>query len=224
MLYLIYGSNTREARAKKDNILSMLRRKRPDAEVFMLDSDSFAPLKLESLYSLQGLFEQKHIVVLDGVLSHKDTKDGLVEALPHLSESPSVFLLLDGALDPKTIGLAGKHATKIFSFGEKKKEEKDNTAFLIADALMAKDQRGAWVNYHKALRAGLVPEAIHGAIFWKAKTIWLEKKTGGRSRFAKNFSEKELDEILSRLVDMYHEIRLGGGELPTELEKFLLEK
>lgn len=222
MLYLIYGSEREKARAKKDELLSVLRGKRPDAEVFLLNEDNFTAATLESLYSSQGLFEQKHIVVLDGLFLDKEVKQIILDSLCELASAESVFLLFEGVLDAKTAGAVEKHSAKTFSFGEKKKEEKDGTAFLVADALLAKDRKSAWVNYQKALRKDIAPEAIHGAIFWKVKTALLAKKNGGWNRDAKNFSEEELDKMLSRLVSIYHGIRLDGGEMETELEKFLL--
>lgn len=236
MLYLIHGSDREKARAKKDELLTVLRGKRPDAEVFILDTDTFTPGKLESLYSSQGLFEQKHIAVLDGILMDKTGKENILSALAALAESSSVFLLLDGALDVKTVALIEKHAAKTYSFGEKKKAEwGNNIGFLISDAVGGKDKKNAWVLFQKALQTGSSAEEIHGTLFWQMKTILLAKKTksaeeaglkpfpyGKAVRFAKNFTEEELDETLSRLIDMYHGIRMEGGELEIELEKFLL--
>lgn len=238
MLYLIHGSDREKARAKKDELLSVLRGKRPDAEVFTLDTETFTTPKLESLYSSQGLFEQKHIAVLDGLLSDKGAKEAVLGALASLADSSSVFLLLEGALDVKTAAAIGKHAAKTFSFGEKKKAEwGNNIGFLIADAFGKKDRKNAWVLFQKAIRAGSSAEEIHGTLFWQVKTLMLAKKTksaeeaglkpfpyGKAVRFAKNFSEEELGEILSRLVDMYHGIRMEGGKLEIELEKLLLGK
>lgn len=238
MLYLIHGSDRNKIRAKKDELLSVLHGKRPDAEVFALDAETFTIPKLESLYCSQGLFEQKHIVVLDTLLPQKNTKEAVMDSLSHLADSSSVFLLLEGALDAKTAAMIEKHAVKTFSFGEKKKAEwGNNIGFLIADAYGAKDRKNAWVLFQKALRAGSSAEEIHGTLFWQVKTILLAKKTksaeeaglkpfpyGKAVRFAKNFSEAELEEILSRLVDMYHGIRMEGGELEIEIEKFLLGK
>lgn len=224
MLYLIYGSDREKARAKKDELLTVLHGKRPDAEVFILTEDNFTIASLESLYSSQGLFEQKHIAVLDGLFTNKDMKQAVLGSLPQIASALSAFLIFEGVLDAKTAGAVEKHSAKTFSFGEKKKEEKDGTAFLIPDALLAKDRRGAWVKYQKALRRDIAPEAIHGALFWKIKTALLAKKTGGWNRDAKNFSEEELDEMLFRLVSIYHDIRLEGGEMETELEKFILVK
>jgi hypothetical protein len=234
MLYAVYGSETDKARAKKDALVASCRKQKPDAEFFIIDSDNFTESTLTKLYSSQGLFVRKHIVVLDRLLLSKKqkengnetkdaTKEVLLEAFPKMNASESVFILFNEAFDAKTLALVKKHAKGIFVFGEKKeKKETGGETFLITKAFAAKDRRFAWVNYQKAIRAGIAPEAIHGALFWQMKTILFAKKTGGWNNFAKNFSESELDEILTRLNVMYHEIRSKGGELEIELEKFLL--
>jgi len=225
MLYVVYGSETDKARAKKDSLVVSCQKQRPDAEFFVFESDNFSESILEGLFFSQGLFQKKHIVVLDRLLSDKDIKDCIVEAFPKMANSESMFILFGENLDAKTIIQIKKHAKDIFVFGEKKeKKEKDTTAFLVTDAFMLKDRKGAWVNYQKALLVGNAPESIHGALFWQVKTTLLTKKEGGWNKFAKNYSETELDEIMERLVVMYHHIRTDGGDLEISLEKFLLGK
>ncbi|MFA5830316.1 MAG: hypothetical protein WC878_00625 [Candidatus Paceibacterota bacterium] len=225
MLYAVYGADIDKARAKKDALVASCRKQKPDAEFFLIEDDNFSEGALEGLCSSQGLFQKKHIVVLDRLLQNKEIKDAVLEAFPKMAAGESAFILFDETLDAKTSALVKKHAKNIFVFGEKKeKKEKDNTTFFITDAFMMKDRKGAWVNYQKAIRANVAPEAIHGALFWQVKTVLLAKKTGGWNKFSKNYSEEELDEILARLVKMYHDIRSEGGELEISLEKFLLGK
>jgi hypothetical protein len=150
-------------------------------------------------------------------------KEVLLASFPKMAESESVFILFNEPFDAKTLVQVKKYAKDIFVFGEKKeKKEKDNSTFFIVDAYAMKDKKRAWVNYQKCIRASIAPEAIHGALFWKMKTILLEKKEKRESRFSKNFTESELDEILTRLNKIYHGIRRDGGEMSVELEKFLL--
>ncbi|TRZ51963.1 hypothetical protein D4R99_03580 [bacterium] len=225
MLYVVYGSETDKARAKKDALVKSCLKQRPDAEFFAIDDDNFSESALEGFYSSQGLFQKKHIVVLDRLLSHKELKDVVVSAFPKMATSESMFIVFDENPDVKTVTQIKKHAKDIFVFGEKKeKKERDNTTFLITDAFMLKDRKGSWVNYQKAIRANVAPEAIHGALFWQVKTTLLAKKEGGWNKFTKNYTENELDEILGRLVKMYHDIRIEGGDLEISLEKLLLGK
>ncbi len=223
MLYVVYGVDTDKARAKKDALMKSCLKQRPDAEFFAIDDENFSEGALEGFYSSQGLFQKKHIVVLDRLLSHKELKDSVVSAFPKMAASESMFIVFDEVPDAKTLTQIKKHAKDIFVFGEKKeKKERDNSTFAITDAFMMKDRKGTWVNYQKSLRAGNAPEAIHGALFWQVKTALLAKKEGGSNKFSRNYTENELDEILGRLVKMYHDIRMEGGELEVSLEKMLL--
>ena len=255
MLYVVYGAEKDRARAKKDALIASCRKQRPDAEFFVIDSDNFSENTLQSLYSSQGLFERKHIVLIDRVLPKKkakeiedgenevkETKDIIKEtilgSLPGMANSESVFILFDETFDVKTLAQIKKNAKDIFIFGEKKEDKGfNNTTFLIVDSFCAKDKRGAWVNYQKAIRSGIMPEPIYGALFSGIKMMLLAKKTkneeeaGAKSfpynkakNFAAKFTEDEINEILAGLNKIYHGIRSEGGELEIELEKFLLEK
>jgi len=254
MLYAVHGSETDKARAKKDALVASCQKQRPDAEFFVIENDNFSEGALESLYSSQGLFVKKHIVVLDRVFPKKRTKseepddvkkeikdvikETVLSALPKMAVSESVFILFEETLDAKTLAEVKKHANNIFAFGDKKeKKEWNNTTFDISDKFAMKDKRGAWVCYQKAIRQGIAPEAIYGAIFSGVKTILLTKKTKSAEEAgikpysydkaknsAKNYTEDELSAILTNLNRLYHGIRSEGGELEIELEKFILGK
>jgi DNA polymerase III delta subunit len=238
MLYLVYGTNRDAAIAKKDELVRSCHAKRPDAEVFVLNTENFSVHEFQALYSSQGLFEKKHIVILDGLFGEIEIADVVLSGLPFMAKTESVFIIFEELFDARTKNeeTIKKHAEKFFGFGVKREEkQRDNTSFLITDAFGAKDRKSAWVNFQKAIRAGVSPEEIHGALSWQVRSILLAKKTksaqesglnsfthGKSASFAKNFTEEELDEILERLTDMYHGIRSDGGELEIELEKFLL--
>lgn len=251
MLYLVYGSESDRARAKKDSLVSSCKKQRPEAEFFVLNNENFSESVLESLYSQAGLFERKLIVVIDRLLVGKKTKkesasaegygvtkedddeeeeikgntskDILIKAFPKMASSESVFILFDEILDTKTLMQIKKHAKNIFVFGEKKiAKAKDDSVFSIVEAYAAKDRKSSWVNYQKCLRSGVASEAIHGLMFWRIKSILLAKKTGVYNKFSNNFTIDELDILLLELNVLYHGIRQEGGEMEILLEKFIL--
>ena len=65
--------------------------------------------------------------------------------------------------------------------------------------------------YRKAIDKGEAPEALHGMLFWKVKSIIL---AGDKN--------KELLILLDKLITVYHEARRGNGELETGVERFIL--
>jgi len=225
MLYLVYGSDYKKALEKKNELLKVCRMKRPDAEFFVLERNNFSQSVLESLYSSQGLFEQKHVVVLDHLLSEKDISGDVITGVKGMAASESIFIVFESTILAKDLVTVKKHAEKIFDFGEEKiKKGKDNTSFEVADTYLSRDKKTAWILFQKAMRNGVAPEALHGAFFYKVKMALLSKRTGRYDWSSKNMTEKELDETMERLVKMYHDIRAEGGELSEEIEKFLLEK
>ncbi|MCK9352453.1 MAG: hypothetical protein WCT49_05255 [Candidatus Paceibacterota bacterium] len=254
MLYAVYGTEIDKARAKKDALVASCRKQRPDAEFFVIDNENFSESALESLYSSQGLFVKKHIVVLDRVFPRKKVKEGeeetkkenkdavkesILSAFPMIASSESVFILFDEGFDAKTLVLVKKYAKDSYVFGEKKEKKgySENITFSISDSFASKDKRGAWIQYQKAIRQGIAPEAIYGALFSSIKMMLLAKKTKSAEdaganpfpykkakSFAGNYTENDLNEMLTKLNKLYHSIRMDGGELEILLEKFLLEK
>jgi hypothetical protein len=80
-------------------------------------------------------------------------------------------------------------------------------------------------------------EMVHGTVFWAWKSMYLcltlpkEEviKTGMKdftyrnySRFAQNYSTKELEDRLRELKEMYHRAHRGEGDFEVLLERFIL--
>ena len=72
-----------------------------------------------------------------------------------------------------------------------------------------RDKKGAWAEYQKVLKEGLVPEEIHGILFWQIKTMLLASSSKSSveadlnpfvfkkaKEFSKNYSEDELKKCL----------------------------
>ena len=72
MIYLLYGDDTRGARAKLKALIETLRTKKPDATFVRVSEESFREDRLEEYIGAQGLFESRLIIVFDCVLSNKD--------------------------------------------------------------------------------------------------------------------------------------------------------
>ena len=108
--------------------------------------------------------------------------------------------------------------------------------FAMADALGARDKKTLWILYRQAVEAGKVPEEIHGILFWQAKSIALAARTnsateadlnpfvyGKAKRYAANYSDKEINNLLERLVAVYHDSHRGIHEFETAMERLILE-
>ena len=216
MIYFYHGTDTDKSRRKAHELIDSLLKKKPDASFFKLDSESFDVSKVQEYIESQGLFSSKYIVFLDRVCEKKEMKEEFVDSLKEISESENIFIILEGKLDKATLTKIEKKSEKTLAFDLEEKEEKPvYNAFALADAFAKKNKKEAWVLYRKSIDMGEAPEALHGMIFWKVKTMLL-------SGFFSGWSESELKRAMNDLVALYHDARRGKHELETGLEAFLL--
>lgn len=192
---------------------------------------------MDELLGGQGLFHNKMIVQMDGLLKNKEIKETIVDNLKEMKESENVFIFIEEELDKITLGKFEKKAEKVQEFEPDVPKETEGKfkIFSLTKALGRRDKKQLWILYSQAKRAGVSDEEIHGILFWQIKAMLLASKTKSAkeaglnpfvysksSGFLKNFSENEVQKISSDLVTIYHEARRGRYELFSALEKFVL--
>jgi len=235
MLYFLYGTDTNQSRKKLHVLLDSLAKKRPDAEVFRLKEDNWNEATFQELLNAQGLFDQKYIAVLDGLLEYKESTELVVENVKAMQESAHIFLMIENNPAKKIVDSISKHAEKTQEFARPEKKKEFFNTFALGDALGSKDKKSLWVGYLEALRAGVSAEEICGVLFWQVKNIILAMNTKSASesklspfvdskarKFAKNFTKNELREISSALVESTEKVRNGEGEMEVLLERVVL--
>jgi hypothetical protein len=235
MLYLIHGSDTDKTLVKFQALISALRVKRPDAEVFNIQSDSFKVAEFENLIVGQGLFEQKYIVVANSICEVDTVREEIVTRLLDMTQSPNVFVFREGVLDTKTKKEFEKHATKQEEHVVRKGEEQRFNIFSLADALGRRDSKALWVLYTRALRACAVPEEIHGTLAWQVRSMLATSVSKSADeagqkpftyskakQFLRNYTSEELKKMSSELVALYHDAHRGIHDLDIALERWIL--
>lgn len=216
MIYFFHGTDIDKARGKAHDLIDSLTKKKPDASFIKIDAENFSQNILDQYIGGQGLFVSKNIVFLDRLCEKKDMKEEFLEKLKEIAESENIFIMLEGKLDKATLGKIEKRAEKtVASDFAEKPAKKEFGAFALADAFGKRDKKSAWILYRKAIDGGEAPEALHGMIFWKTKTMML---AGG----GYGWSIPELKKTMDDLVTVYHDSRRGAHELETGLEAFLL--
>ncbi len=114
--------------------------------------------------------------------------------------------------------------------------------FHITDALSQKNRGQAWFLFQRALMAGAEEEEIFWKIVWQIKNLLIikkfipapEKKIVETNRLhpfvvkktlsaAKHFTEEELANYSSELINLYHNSRRGLADFETGIEKFLIK-
>ncbi|MCX6703099.1 MAG: hypothetical protein NTV02_00180 [Candidatus Zambryskibacteria bacterium] len=235
MLYFLYGTDTNESRKKLHALLDSLAKKRPDAEVFRLKEDDWNEATFQELLNAQGLFDQKYIAVLDGLLECKESTELVQESVEMMQASSHVFLVIENNPAKKIVDAVSKRAEKTQEFAKPEKKKEFFNTFALGDALGSKDKKSLWVGYLEALKQGISAEEICGVLFWQIKNITLAMHTKSASesklspfvdskarKFAKNFTQSELREISSALVDTTENVRNGEGEMEVLLERVVL--
>src|SRR3989344_461017 len=74
MIYLLYGTDTLKSREKSRALLNNIFAKKPNASYIRIDKENFDESEVEELIGGQGLFENKYIIVFDGLFSDKNIK------------------------------------------------------------------------------------------------------------------------------------------------------
>ncbi len=216
MIYFYYGTDTERARVKAHELIDSLQKKKPDAGFFKISTENFNQSTLEEYIGSQGLFSSKYIVFLDRLCEKKEVKEQFLDKIKEIVESQNIFIILEGKIDKVTATKIEKKSEKFVKFDLAEKfEKKEYGAFALADAFGRHDKKDTWVLYRKAIDKGEAPEALHGMLFWKAKTMLL---TGGQS----NWEQDELLDLIDELITVYHEARRGKHELETGLEALLV--
>ena len=239
MIYLLYGDNFTQARAKLREIIESQLKKNPDASYFKLNDETWDESKLEEFIGGQGLFQNKYIVVLDGLLEDNDSEKIVLEKIKELEASENIFIIIERSLTKDKLGKIEKRAQKVQKFESVKKivsEKKEFNVFALTDALGARDKKKLWLLYEKGILSGMDPEEMHRLFFWQVKAMlgalnsesamfaglnpFVYKKS---LEFARNFKKEELVDLSSKLISIYHEARRGAIDFDVALERWVLE-
>jgi DNA polymerase III delta subunit len=216
MIYFFHGTDIDKARSKAHDLANSLRKKKPEASYFVLDVDNFDVNTVEEYVGGQGLFSAKYIVFVDRLSEDKEIKEQFLDLIKNIAESENIFIILEGKLDKASSTKIEKKSEKFFKTDLLEKVAKQEyNAFALADAFGKRNKKETWVLYRTAIDNGEAPEALHGMLFWKIKSIFL---AGGDY----NWKKEELLKIMDELITIYHEVRRGKFELETGLEAFIL--
>lgn len=238
MLYVLYGSDFEKKAKKLNELVNFFLSKKPDASVSKISSDNFSKYNLEEMARGQGLFSEKSINVIDGILESKENKEFLFDKLDSLKDSPNIFIISERAIGKTDLTALTKKAEKVQEFDAVKIEKKpDFNIFSLADAIGMRDKKRAWTLLLRAFENGMEPEEIHGTVFWQFKNLLAVKNGGGTSAadmgmkpfvytkaksFSGNYSKEELENISLKLVSLYHDSHRGRTDFSAGLEQLIL--
>lgn len=236
MLYFLHGSDKGRSLAKARKIVEALLAKRPEANVFRLNPESWDHGRFEELLVSGGLFAEKHAVVLNSALELDDIAEVVLGSLDAMRGSPNVFIWVEAEVAGPVLARVSAAAEKVEEHVMKaapKKEEPNR--FALADAFAERDRKRAWPMLLEALEAG-EPEEVHGILWWCVKSLLAAKNSKSAEeanqkpfvhskakRQLAKWKEGEIEAVADRMVRGYHDSRRGKGDLALSLERLVLE-
>ncbi|MEK7065943.1 MAG: hypothetical protein AAB965_00020, partial [Patescibacteria group bacterium] len=241
MIHLVYGIDRPRIKKRVGEILKSFPEPHSTSlgQVFWITADQFSESKIDELSGARGLFVSKYAVVCDGFLGNKDAVAYFTDKLKEISESPNLFIFMEGSFENKELDLFKKFSDKVEEFpgvdpdGHRGLTLGNFNLFSLCDALGERNKKNLWILYNKALSAGVEADQIFWKLAWQAKNLLLAKKSeGGKTdligklkmnpfvaskavRYAKGWTEAELTSLYKDLLDTYHNARLGVVDIET---------
>lgn len=236
MLYVIHGTDAVKVHGKSAQLVQSLLAKKPDASLFKLNTENWSVSEIQELVGGQGLFSDKYIVQLSRLLESDEISEELMIYLKDIHQSENIFIMTETKISPKILKVLEKNSQKIEEHNEKEVFKKPEfNIFSLADAMGGRDKKKMWMLYIEALNH-FAPEEIHGTLFWQVKSMILASKTKSADdsglkpfvyskakKFSENYSEEELGNLSSRLVETLHQSRRGKYDFKIALERLILE-
>jgi len=238
MFYFFYGEDYKKARDEFHKTLDGFFSGNENTHFSKITADNFNEPYVEELIFGRGLFEDKSVVVIDGVFENKDVKEAILKKVKDIKNSENIFVWIEGGVDKTTIKKIEKNAEKITGFEQKQDRTKKQTfnMFRITDSFGERNKKSTWILFQKALLSGASPEEIHGIIFWQVKSMLLASDSNlsmkdtklnpfvykKASMYSKNFNSKELKNLSHSLVQINYDSRMGVQDFEIALERFIL--
>lgn len=241
MLYVIHGTDTQKGRSKLQNLVGILQSKRPDATLFKLSPENWNPSLLDETLSGVNLFTPKNIIVLDSLISNKDSVEYIEERIGEFAESEHVCIVFDSKINKALLTKLETKAEKVEEHNLKSSGDdsfdakKPPQTFAFADALASRNKVNSWKLFQELVSNNLPAEEIHGVVWWQFKSVYLaydarsaaevdmKPYTFSKSQgFKKNWTKVELENFLDGLVDMYHKAHRGEVDFMVGLERLCL--
>ncbi|MCF7865773.1 MAG: hypothetical protein K9M11_04730 [Candidatus Pacebacteria bacterium] len=240
MLYVIHGTDTQKGRSKLQSLVGVLQSKRPDATLFRLSPENWNQGFLDEVLSGVNLFTPKNIIILDSLISNKESVDYIEERIGELSGSEHVCIILDSKINKALLTKLEKKAEKIEEHNLKViggegtigGGKKAPQTFAFADALASRNKVNSWKLFQELSLDSLAAEEIHGVVWWQFKSLYMaydaqsahdvDMKPYTFSKcqsFKKNWKKEELAIFLDSLLDMYHKAHRGEVDFMIELER-----
>ncbi len=237
MIIFIYGDDTKKVREKTTATVDGLLLKQKDASIFKIDASNWSLEYVKELLNAQGLFLPKYIITFNFISENKEFFAEMLDLLKEMKSAEHICIIAEGDITEKNKEKIKKLATKSQEFNinkiEVKKQEAPTFAFATSFANREFQKTERYLN--KLLDLKMVPEEIHGVLWWQMKSVKLASMAqsavgAGLNPFvfknAKSASEKwnpeDLDQVLNSLFEMYHQAHRGKIDFYNAIERLVV--
>lgn len=235
MIFIIYGDNFQKRNIQKNKIIETLKVKRPESIFHSLDEERFDESFLKSSISSFGLFDEKSIFEIKGSFLKKENERLFQEYLDDLEGSENAFVFVEEKISVKTKNLINKKNIKNYCFEKEQKVKGDINLFILTDLFLLKDKKSLWTKYQEFISLGKSEEEIFGILFWAIKSLSIVSKStdinetnmkpfvyNKNKRILSKWTDKEIDDKMIEMIDIYHNTRRGLVDFKAELERLVL--
>ncbi len=238
MIYLFYGENTDKARAKWRKVMASFEAKYPEGAIFRFDAEHWDQAQFAELLNSIDLFGGKRLVVADRLLENKEALAFVEENTKAINDAATVFAFLEVKTPKELLKKIEKVAGKVDESvgGSSDEASGEFNIFALTEALGNRDRKLLWTLLQEALFAGVAAEEVFWKLVWQTKMMLLVIKAKGTplktvkpfvaskaARFAKNYSQVELEQLSGELVSLWHESkRENGPDFEVGLERLVL--
>ena len=209
MIYALVGTN-KEQREKAGVMLSKLGV--PTSNIY---SEQIVMLK--PLIEATSLFGDKVIAVLIQTMEVASSREIVTDLLSDMKESSNIFIIDEPFADANRVKKLEKYAEKVYDCHEEK--EGEASPFPLCNAFGKRDKKEAFIEWMKIKDVSEPIEMVHGALWWKTKTIWEDTLNGKPTKFTKDDCEHFGGLFMRATMDVYR----GKGNLKDNLERIILE-
>ena len=248
MLYIIHGTNFQKLNLAKEKIKKNLLTKKIIFQDLLLSSE----INLNNLSSFESnfqnnsLFGEKILIKVRDILSKEEGREYFYKNLENIFNSQNIFLIEEPFALQISIDKIKRDLEKILSkSGKEEKLEnlifdcveeikiKDIEPFYLCELIEKRDKKNAWIEWKKIYQEweNKEEQALHGAIWWKWRNIWMAMIDGDKNNYFRFYKlkEREIKYSLQELEKFGKDLSLmsmrsNNGEinLMKEIEKFIL--
>ena len=204
MIYLFYGDRLK-ARDAVLKFVDICKKKRENAEYIRILKDGTNKPTNELLLS-QGLFEKKHIVLLDEMFDQKDYTVDFLKNTSKYARSEHMFIVFEPSIKQTDVKKLEKAGAIIKEF--KGREVVESTqSFKFVETFLSGQKGKSFAMLHKLLKDGEDPDSLRNVLIWQIKNMNLIKMSSSQAASGiKPFPYKKAKELLNKYENPFMEL------------------